>query len=82
MTLDIFSLLILVLAIAGMYAGWRLSIYIGRLLLVVWRLGIAVCGGVLAVYVLYAAWPWLVELQRSGQVYFPAEIGEWRVVIR
>lgn len=80
MTFDIFSLIILVLALAGMYLGWRASIYIGRLLLVLWRLGIATVFGVLAVYVFWVAWPYLVELQHQGQVYFPAQ--EWTVVVK
>lgn len=80
MTFDIFSLIILILALAGMYLGWRASIYIGRLLLVLWRLGIAACFGLGAVYIFWAAWPYLVELQAQGQVYFPAS--EWTVVVK
>lgn len=80
MTFDIFSLIILVLAIAGMYLGWRASIYIGRLLLILWRLGIAAVFGCLAVYVFWVAWPWLVELQHQGQVHFPT--ADWKVVVK
>lgn len=80
MTFNIWSAVVIALAIVGAFAGWRLSIYIGRLLIVVWRLGIAACFAVLAIYVLSVAWPHLVRLQESGQIHFPGEIAEWRVV--
>lgn len=82
MTFDIFSLVILVLALAGMFLGWRASVYIGRLFILCWRLGIAAAFGVFVVYVFYVSWPYLIELQRQGQVYFPSTVSDWKVVVK
>jgi hypothetical protein len=82
MTFNATSTIVLVLALAGMYLGWRASVYIGRLLVMAFRLGIAAAFGVLAVYLLWVAWPYLVELQHQGQIHFPTEIANWQVMVR
>lgn len=82
MTFDVWSIMVLAVILAGMVLGWMASLYIGRVLLVVWRLAVAVGFGVLAVYLFYAAWPYLVEMQHAGWVYFPEGLYGWEVVVR
>ena len=80
MTFNIFSLIILLLAIAGMYLGWRASTHIARLLFTLWRLAISCMFALLLIYIFYCSWPYLNRLQQSGQVFFPVQ--NWEVVVR
>lgn len=81
MTFNLYSILVLALCLTGMFLGWRLSIYLGRLLILCWRLSVSVACGVGLIYLFYCSWPYLLDLQARGWFYLP-RIPEWTVVIQ